>query len=568
MERVFHGIGASPGIGLGRVLIYREPELNGWSETIDDTEQELERYRAAVRQFSAQTQERAEGFEQAVGAEILRSQAAMSLDPVLAERIERKIILGKPAEAALVDECKRFIDSFAASPEEMLRLRAADVRDLRDGLLRILLGLPETDLSDLPPSTVLIADDLSLPAVSSLNPDNVVGIVLSHSGQASHCAILARALGIPAVVGTPHIFDALAGGEVAVVDGSKGDVYLGLSPTKLVRWERDRKRFVRLRDSLREYVGRPTATADGVPVQLEANVGAEADMLRAEEFGIDGVGLFRTEFMFQSRDYFPTEEEQFQVYQRMALTLQGRPLTIRTLDAGGDKPLPYLTRPPEENPELGCRGLRLCLEERGMFRTQLRAVLRASAFGKIRLMVPLVTTLGELREVKGLLEECRNELREEGIPFGEDLPLGVMIETPSATILADLLAKEADFFSIGTNDLTQYTMAADRKNPAVAGYFSHYDPAVLRAVERVTRAGREAGIPVAVCGEAAADPLYLPVLLAFGVRELSVLPVAVLAARKAVSEWTMADAQAVTRQALELDTESQVRAWLEEHKRL
>ena len=194
MERIFRGIGASPGIGIGRVLIYREPELKGWSETIEDTERELERYRAAVRQFSAQTQERAQGFEQGVGADILRSQAAMSLDPVLAERIERKIILGKPAEAALADECKRFIDSFAASPEEMLRLRAADVRDLRDGLLRILLGLPETDLSDLPPSTVLIADDLSLPAVSSLNPENVVAIVLTHSGQASHCAILARAL--------------------------------------------------------------------------------------------------------------------------------------------------------------------------------------------------------------------------------------------------------------------------------------------------------------------------------------------------------------------------------------
>ena len=568
MERIFRGIGASPGIGIGRVLIYREPELKGWSETIEDTERELERYRAAVRQFSAQTQERAQGFEQGVGADILRSQAAMSLDPVLAERIERKIILGKPAEAALADECKRFIDSFAASPEEMLRLRAADVRDLRDGLLRILLGLPETDLSDLPPSTVLIADDLSLPAVSSLNPENVVAIVLTHSGQASHCAILARALEIPAVMGTPNIFDALSGGEVAVVDGSKGEVHLGLSPNKLVGWERNRKQFVRLRDSLREFVGRPTRTADGVPLQLEANVGSEADVLRAGEYGLDGVGLFRTEFMFQSRDYFPTEEEQFQVYQRMALALQGKPLTIRTLDAGGDKPLPYLTRSPEENPELGCRGVRFCLEEVGMFRTQLRAVLRAGAYGNIRMMVPLVTSLAEVRRVKELLEECRMELKREGLPYGERIPLGVMIETPSATILADLLAKEADFFSIGTNDLTQYTMAADRKNPAVAGYYSHYDPAVLRAVGRITRAGGEAGIPVAVCGEAAADPLYLPVLLAFGVRELSVLPVAVLAARKAVSEWTMADAQAVTRLALELDTESQVRAWLEEHKRL
>ena len=568
MERIFRGIGASPGIGIGRALIYREPELKGWSETIEDTERELERYRAAVRQFSARAQERAQGFEQGVGADILRSQAAMSLDPVLAERIERKIILGKPAEAALADECKRFIDSFAASPEEMLRLRAADVRDLRDGLLRILLGLPETDLSDLPPSTVLIADDLSLPAVSSLNPENVVAIVLIHSGQASHCAILARALEIPAVMGTPNIFDALSGGEVAVVDGSKGEVHLGLSPNKLVGWERNRKQFVRLRDSLREFVGRSTRTADGVPLQLEANVGSEADVLRAAEYGLDGVGLFRTEFMFQSRDYFPTEEEQFQVYQRMALALQGKPLTIRTLDAGGDKPLPYLTRSPEENPELGCRGVRFCLEEVGMFRTQLRAVLRAGAYGNIRMMVPLVTSLAEVRRVKELLEECRMELRREGLPCGERIPLGVMIETPSATILADLLAKEADFFSIGTNDLTQYTMAADRKNPAVAGYYSHYDPAVLRAVGRITRAGGEAGIPVAVCGEAAADPLYLPVLLAMGVRELSVLPVALLAARKAVSKWTLADAQAVTRRALELDTESQVRAWLEDHKRL
>ena len=562
MERIFRGIGASPGIGIGRVLIYREPELKGWSETIEDTERELERYRAAVRQFSAQTQERAQGFEQGVGADILRSQAAMSLDPVLSERIERKIILGKPAEAALADECKRFIDSFAASPEEMLRLRAADVRDLRDGLLRILLGLPETDLSDLPPSTVLIADDLSLPAVSSLNPENVVAIVLTNSGQASHCAILARALEIPAVMGTPNIFDALSGGEVAVVDGSKGEVHLGLSPNKLVGWERNRKQFVRLRDSLREFVGRPTRTADGVPLQLEANVGSEADVLRAGEYGLDGVGLFRTEFMFQSRDYFPTEEEQFQVYQRMALALQGKPLTIRTLDAGGDKPLPYLTRSPEENPELGCRGVRFCLEEVGMFRTQLRAVLRAGAYGNIRMMVPLVTSLAEVHRVKELLEECRMELRREGLPYGEHIPLGVMIETPSATILADLLAKEADFFSIGTNDLTQYTLCVDRGSEKVSDLYSPFHPAVLRSIRHIITCGRNAGIPVGMCGEAASDPMMIPLLLAFGLNEFSMSPSAILQARKIITGYRAEDLQEMAAQVMKLETAGETEDFL------
>ena len=497
MERVYRGIGASPGIGIGRVLIYREPELAGWSETIEDTERELERYRAAVREFSARAEERAEGFELAVGAqqaEILRSQAAMSLDPVLAERIEKKIILGKPAEAALDDECRRFIESFAASSEEVLRLRAADVRDLRDGLLRILLGLPETDLSHLPPSTVLIADDLSLAAVSSLDPANVVGIVLSHSGQVSHCAILARALDIPAVVGTPGVFEALSGGEVAVVDGTKGEVHLGLSPNKLVGWGRNREQFRLLRDSLREFIGKETHTAEGVPLCLEANIGSENDVLRAQEYGIDGVGLFRTEFMFQSRDYFPTEEEQFQVYQRIALALQGRPLTLRTLDAGGDKLLPYLHPPQEENPELGCRGIRLCLREERMFRTQLRAILRASAFGNVRMMLPLITSVDELRHVRALVAQCREELAREGLPCGRDLPLGVMIETPAAVVMARLLAREADF-SVGTNDLTQYVMAADRKNTQVAGYYSHYDPAVVRSVEQIAQAAREGGHP-------------------------------------------------------------------------
>ena len=571
MERVYRGIGASPGIGIGRVLIYREPELAGWSETIEDTERELERYRAAVREFSARAEERAEGFELAVGAqqaEILRSQAAMSLDPVLAERIEKKIILGKPAEAALDDECRRFIESFAASSEEVLRLRAADVRDLRDGLLRILLGLPETDLSHLPPSTVLIADDLSLAAVSSLDPANVVGIVLSHSGQVSHCAILARALEIPAVVGTPGVFEALSGGEVAVVDGTKGEVHLGLSPNKLVGWGRNREQFRLLRDSLREFIGKETHTAEGVPLCLEANIGSENDVLRAQEYGIDGVGLFRTEFMFQSRDYFPTEEEQFQVYQRIALALQGRPLTLRTLDAGGDKLLPYLHHPQEENPELGCRGIRLCLREERMFRTQLRAILRASAFGNVRMMLPLITSVDELRHVRALVAQCREELAREGLPCGRDLPLGVMIETPAAVVMARLLAREAGFFSIGTNDLTQYVMAADRKNTQVAGYYSHYDPAVVRSVEQIAQAAREGGIPVAVCGEAAADPLYLPLLLSFGVRELSVLPAALLPTRKAVSRWSLEEAHAVAARALELETENQVRAWLEENKRL
>lgn len=565
------GIAASSGVGVGRALIYREADLSGGDRLVEDAAEELERYHAAVEQFCVRREEKAQRVSLTAGpqqAEILRSQAVMIRDPYLNGQIEGRIASLQCAEAALRTVCGRFIETFSAAEDEVTRLRAADVRDLRDGMLRQLLGLPEIDFSDLGPDTVLLADELPPSAASSLDPANVCGIVLRTGGRASHCAILARALEIPAVMGVPEVLEAAEEGELLAVDGSKGCVYLGLTAEEVRGYEEERDEFLRMKEFLRCFVGCETAAKDGTRVQLAVNVSNENDVLRAEEYGCDGVGLFRSEYLYQERDALPDEEEQFRVYRRMALAMKGRPLVIRSLDVGGDKELPCLEQEREDNPFLGCRGLRLCLREEEMFLAQLRAVLRAGAFGDVRLMLPMVAGVDEVRRVKALLEHAKAELRASEQAFREDLPLGVMIETPAAALTADLLARETDFFSIGTNDLTQYTMAVDRGNSRVAYLYSCYDPAVLRALRYAAECGHAAGIPVAVCGEAAADPLFIPVLLGLGIGELSVHPAALLATRRAVSLWTGEEAAALVHQAMTLSSEAEVHDLLEREKRI
>lgn len=569
-ERVLYGVAGSPGIGIGHALVYKEKPMGSLEREIADPKMELERYRNAVETFCRVTQVKADRVAEMAGKEqgdIIRCQTDMIHDPYMSGQVEGRIALGQSAEAALSASCDLFIDLFTASDDEIIRQRAADVRDLRGGMLRLLLGLPEMDFSALQPGTVLLAEELSPSAVSVLNSANVEGIVLGKGGPTSHSAILARALEIPAVLGVEDRVMDTVPGEAVIVDGNRGCVVFSPSPEMKTVYENRQKDFQQLRASLREFVGRETRTADGERIQLAANAGGVGDATRAAGYGCDGIGLVRTEFLYLDRTSQPGEDEQFHAYRQILSAMRGKPVIIRTLDVGGDKNLPYLPQVKEDNPFLGCRGLRFSLREEDMFRVHLRAVLRASAYGKARLLLPMVTGVEEVRHAREILEEEKEVLRRKEIAFDENLPVGVMIETVAACLMAEAFAKEADFFSLGTNDLTQYVLGVDRGNARVAHLYSYFHPGVLRMVRQVLETAQRTGTKVSMCGEAAADTALTPVWLSFGLKEFSVAPVSLLPVRKAISLWTSKEAKEVTEEAMSLETEEEVREFLKAHEK-
>ncbi len=569
-ERVLYGVAGSPGIGIGHALVYKEKPMGSLDREIADPKMELERYRNAVETFCRVIQVKADRVAEMAGKEqgdIIRCQTDMIHDPYMSGQVEGRIALGQSAEAALSASCDLFIDLFTASDDEIIRQRAADVRDLRGGMLRLLLGLPEMDFSALQPGTVLLAEELSPSAVSVLNSANVEGIVLGKGGPTSHSAILARALEIPAVLGVEDRVMDTAPGEAVIVDGNRGCVVFSPSPEMKTVYVNRQKDFQQLRASLREFVGRETRTADGERIQLAANAGGVGDATRAAGYGCDGIGLVRTEFLYLDRTSQPGEDEQFHAYRQILSAMRGKPVIIRTLDVGGDKNLPYLPQVKEDNPFLGCRGLRFSLREEDMFRVHLRAVLRASAYGKARLLLPMVTGVEEVRHAREILEEEKEVLRRKKIAFDENLPVGVMIETVAACLMAEAFAKEADFFSLGTNDLTQYVLGVDRGNARVAHLYSYFHPGVLRMVRQVLETAQRTGTKVSMCGEAAADTALTPVWLSFGLKEFSVAPVSLLPVRKAISLWTSKEAEEVTEEAMSLETEEEVREFLKAHEK-
>lgn len=569
-ERVLYGVAGSPGIGIGHALVYKEKPMDSLEREIADPRLELERYRSAVETFCRVTQAKADRVDGMAGkqqGDIIRCQVDMIRDPYLSGQVEGRIDSGQSAEAALSASCDLFIDLFTAAEDELTRQRAADVRDVRGAMLRLLLGLPEVDFSALKPGTVLLAEELSPSTVSMLNSANVAGIVLGKGGPTSHSAILARALEIPAVLGVEERVLDTAPGEPVIVDGNRGCAVFSPGPVMRAVYEDRQREFQQLRASMRVFVGRETVTADGQRIGLWANAGSVGDAARAAGYGCDGIGLLRTEFLYLDRTSQPGEEEQFHAYRQILSAMRGKRVIIRTLDVGGDKTLPYLRQPHEDNPFLGCRGLRFSLREEDMFRSHLRAVLRASAYGKAHLLLPMVTGLEEVRRAREMLEEEKAALRRRGLAFDENLPVGVMVETVSACLLADALSQEADFFSLGTNDLTQYVLGVDRGNARVAHLYSYFHPAVLRMVRQVLEAARRTGTKVSMCGEAAADTALTPLLLTFGLKAFSVAPVSLLPVRKAISLWTMEEAAAVTEEAMSLETEEQVREFLKQREK-
>ena len=553
---MYKGIGASAGIGIGKVVVIKEQSLDYKKETITDAEAEKKRLSEAIEVFIDKTAKMVEAMKVTAGeqeSEILEGHILMIQDPAIKEQIDAKIDDEKiNAEAAVEEACDFFAQIFAMAEDELTQQRASDLGDIKTRLIKILLGIEEVDISAVPEGTVLVAEDLTPSMTAGINPANVEGVLTEIGGKTSHSAIICRSMEIPAVLSVENIVSIVKDGDVVVLDGATGEAYVNPEDSVLEDYKAKKAAYLEEKAALSKFIGQASQTADGHVVELVANIGGPDEAAKVVECDGEGVGLFRTEFLFMDRDSVPTEEEQFKAYKTVAETLEGKPVIIRTLDIGGDKALPYLGLETEENPFLGFRAVRFCLKRPDIYRPQLRALLRASAFGKIRIMVPLVTCVDELRAVKALLEEIKGELDAEGIAYNKDVEVGVMMETAAASLIADILAKEADFFSIGTNDLTGY---------------SAYNPAVLRSIKNIIGAANAEGIMAGMCGEAASDPLLVPVLLAFGLNEFSVSATAILATRKVMSLWTMDEAKALAEEVMQLTTEAEVKALLEERAR-
>ncbi len=562
---MLNGIGASEGIGIGRVMIIKEQTLEYTPKEVTDIEAELERFRGSVDKFCDNTMAQADAIRQSTGekeAEILLGHIAIIRDPFMGGEIENLIKANQCAESAVEQICKMFIDMFSATGDDLTMQRAADVKDIRDGLLSILLGVEEVKISDAPAGTVLVCRELTPSMTAGIKKENIVGIITETGSKTSHSAILARALEIPAVLSVPNAVAQLSSGEQVIVDGDNGEVITAPDQAQIDEYTAKREAFLRERRELENYRGKATANADGTEYELFCNIGTPKDAVKAVDADGEGVGLFRTEFLFMDRSSLPTEDEQFDAYKQASLILKGKPLIIRTLDIGGDKEIPYLGLEKEENPFMGFRAIRYCLKNRDMFKSQIKAILRASAFGDIRIMFPLITAVEELREGKALVEEAKADLKASGIDFDENIQVGVMTETAASGVIADLLADEADFFSIGTNDLTGYTMAADRGNSDVEYLYSPFQPSVLRMIRRIIACARNKGIPVGMCGEAAANPAMIPLLISFGLTEFSVSAPSVLKVRKNIAKWTKAEADAVTEKVMSFTTEKEITDYL------
>ena len=517
---MYKGIAGSEGIGIGTVVLIEEHEINIETKRVEETGAEIERLQNAIEKFVADTNVMAEKMDITVGkkdADILRGHIQMLQDPMIEEQISALIISEKiTAEMAVEQVLEQTAEMFSQIPDEF--------RDIKTRMLKILLGIEDVDISQVPAGTVIVARDLTPSMTAGINPENIEGILTEVGGRTSHSAILARAMEVPAVLSIENICSIAKNGDKVVLDGTSGEAILNPDDETVEKFKKMYSDYQNEKALLKEYAGKPSQTKDGVKVELVCNIGKPADANKAVECDGEGIGLFRTEFLFMDRDSMPTEEEQFEAYKEVAEKMKGKPVIIRTLDIGGDKDVPYLGLEHEDNPFLGFRAIRYCLQRKDIYDIQLKALLRASAFGKIKIMVPLVTGVDELRQVKAMIKDIMAELDKEGVAYNKNIEVGVMMETPAACMMADALAKEAAFFSIGTNDLTGYTMAVDRGNAKVAYLYS----------------------------------TYIPLLLAFGLDEFSVSATSVLKTRKTISDCTMDECKALADKVMACVTEEEV----------
>lgn len=541
------GTGVSDGCGIGTAVVIEEKELDYSSVVYTTAEEEKARLNAAVNTFCEKTEKIGEELKKSAGekeAEIMQGHIEMVHDPFMISQMQEQIDSGAVAESAVETVCNQFIAMFEGLEDELTRQRVSDIRDIRDDLLRILLGIHSVDLGSVPAGSILIAHDFTPSMTGKIRKENVQAIVAEVGGITSHSAILARAMGIPAVLSVPDAVKDIQNGDLLIVDGFTGKILSDPDEKTIREYQIRQRQWEQEKDSLKKFCHLPTRTSNGVAKAVYGNIGKPEDVQAVVLNGGEGIGLFRTEFLFMDRTAEPSEEEQFEAYATVVKAMNGKEVMIRTLDIGGDKNIPYLEMGKEDNPFLGHRAIRYCLDHQELFCRQVRAILRASAYGNVKIMLPLVTMAQEITKARQLIEACTKELREEGKTVRE-VPVGIMVETPAAAIISDELAHLADFFSIGTNDLTGYVMAADRGNQAVAELYDIMQPPVLRAIEMTIRNARKAGIPVGMCGEGAADPRLIPRLLEWGLDEFSVSASSILRTRKIISEHKAPEIHAI-----------------------
>lgn len=565
-ERILHGIAVSPGVCRGKLLILTDdrvgsvPRREISEPEIPEQMARLERAVTETRHQLHQVQEKVSAGMGAKDASIFDAHLLVLEDPTLLDEVSRYVEKERVnVEYAFAQVAEKYAKTLETIDDEYLRERAADMRDVTERLLQNLLGtFQELDLKHLKEPYIIVSYDLAPSRTALLDKKNVLGFATDVGGKTSHTAIMARSLRIPAIVGLGNASKELKNGEYALLDGYHGQLIINPTDQTLFEYGQLVRRHVSLEEKLRDTLDKPAVTLDGVRITLSANIEQAADAEAVKASGAEGVGLFRTEYLFLNSTTLPTEEEQYQAYRAAAAALQPAPLIIRTLDLGGDKFMSHLNVPAEMNPFLGWRAIRFCLQEKEIFRTQLRAILRASAEGNILMMYPMISCVDELNQANTLLDTYRDELRREGVSFDENMKVGAMIEIPSAALTAPALARRVQFFSIGTNDLIQYTLAVDRLNDKIAHLYEPTNPSILRLIKMTSDAARAAGIWVGVCGEMAGDPLMIPLLLGLGVDELSVAPQAVPQIKYLIRRIKMSEAKEIAAAALESESSEEI----------
>lgn len=565
---MLRGIGTSKGIGIGKALIIHKCKNAVSRVKIKDTEAEVDKFNEAVEKFIQETNELVDKLSQKLNGDdknalVLKNQEYLIRDPEFTSGVISAITNDKlNAEAVVEDTCEMLKNIFLGFNNDTMTQRVADIEDMKQRLIAIMQGQKHTDLTKLSDNTVIIADEIHPSMTANMDTEHIAGIISEKGGDTSHASILARALEIPAVLSVKDICSKIAEGEEVIVDGAYGEVFVNPTPITLKIYNKKKKAYDERVKELKKYIDKQTVTRDGRKVMLAANIGNADEAAKAVKAGAEGVGLFRTEFLFMNKQALPTEEEQYNEYKKAAVVLDGRQLTIRTLDIGGDKDIPYMGLTKELNPFLGYRAIRFCLDRVDIFTTQLRAVLRASAYGNIRIMIPMITSVTEVQAVKKIINGICRDLDKKDIKYDKDIKIGVMIETPAAAIMADVLAHEVDFFSIGTNDLTQYTLAVDRGNENVAYLYSALNPAVIRSIKHIIECAHNAGIEAGMCGEAAADERMIPLLLNFGLDEFSVTVSRVLETRKEIASWSSKEVKEITENVMNYSEEKEVSNYL------
>ncbi|GAE34899.1 phosphoenolpyruvate-protein phosphotransferase of PTS system [Halalkalibacter akibai JCM 9157] len=556
------GIAASSGVAIAKAFVHEEPDMTIELKEVQDPESEVQRLVAALTKSKEELSVIKDKTEKELGpdkAEIFAAHLLVLSDPELVDAVKDKITTDKQnAEYAMNEVSSMFISMFENMDNEYMKERAADIRDVSTRVLGHLLGVEVQSLATISEETIIIAKDLTPSDTAQLNPEFIKGFATDIGGRTSHSAIMSRSLEIPAVVGAKEVTAQIQTGMTVIVDGLDGVVIVEPTEEEIASYTKKRDDFAKQKTEWAKLVSEQTTTKDGQHVELAANIGTPKDLDGVINNGAEGIGLYRTEFLYMGRTELPSEEEQFEAYKEVVERMEGKPVVIRTLDIGGDKELPYLDLPKEMNPFLGFRAIRLCLEEQDIFRTQLRALLRASAFGNLKVMFPMIATLDEFRQAKAVLLEEKSKLVSNGVSVSEDMEIGMMVEIPSTAVAADLFAKEVDFFSIGTNDLIQYTMAADRMNEQVSYLYQPYHPAILRLVKMVVDAAHKEGKWAGMCGEMAGDEVAIPLLLGLGLDEFSMSATSILPARSQLLSLSKEELASFANDMLYLDTAAEV----------